>query len=291
MPYSMTGFGSAEGPVIGGRMAIDVRSVNHRHFNMQAKLPSVVHYLEQAMRERMRGRIARGHVSVSAKWVEEPSRGASLRVNLDQARAVLEALSTLKRELDLPGEVDLSYIARQPDVIELATGDEQLDVEPEFMALLDDAVEQLIGMRRREGDALGNDLLGVLNRLEGHVAAVELRSPERLVTERTRLTKVVGELLEGRTVNRERLELEIAILADKMDITEEVVRLRAHISASREALGASEAVGRKLAFLGQEMLRETNTVGSKANDGEIAATVIEMKGDLDKFREQVENLE
>ncbi|MEE8134961.1 MAG: YicC/YloC family endoribonuclease [Gemmatimonadales bacterium] len=291
MPNSMTGFGSAEGPVIGGRMAIDVRSVNHRHFNMQAKLPSVVHYLEQAMRERMRESVARGHVSVSARWVEEPSRGASLRVNLDQARAVLEALSTLKRELDLPGEVDLSYVARQPDVIELAPGDEQLDVEPEFMALLDDAVEQLIGMRRREGDALGNDLLVVLNRLEGHVKAVELRSPERLVSERTRLTRAVGELLDGRPINQERLELEIAILADKMDITEEVVRLRTHISASREALVASGAVGRKLAFLGQEMLRETNTVGSKANDAEIAATVIEMKGDLEKFREQVENLE
>ena len=287
----MTGFGSAEGPVIGGRMAIDVRSVNHRHFNMQAKLPSVVHYLEQAMRERMRESVARGHVSVSARWVEEPSRGASLRVNLDQARAVLEALSTLKRELDLPGEVDLSYLARQPDVIELATGDEQLDVEPEFMALLDDAVEQMIGMRRREGDALGNDLLVVLNRLEGHVKAVELRSPERLVSERTRLTRAIGELLDGRTINQERLELEIAILADKLDITEEVVRLRTHISASREALDASGAVGRKLAFLGQEMLRETNTVGSKANDAEIAATVIEMKGDLEKFREQVENLE
>jgi uncharacterized protein (TIGR00255 family) len=291
MPNSMTGFGSAEGPVIGGRMAIDVRSVNHRHFNMQARMPSIVHHLEQAMRERMRARVARGHVSVSAKWVEEPSRGASLRVNLDQARTVVEALSTLKRELDLPGEVDLSYVARQPDVIELATGDEQLDVEPEFMALLDDAVEQLIGMRSREGDALGTELLGVLNRLEGHVGVVERRSPERLVAERARLTRAIGELLEGRTINQERLELEIAILADKMDITEEVVRLRTHISASQETLGASEAVGRKLAFLGQEMLRETNTIGSKANDAEIAATVIEMKGDLEKFREQVENLE
>ena len=287
----MTGFGAAEGPVIGGRMAIDVRSVNHRHFNMQARMPSVAHHLEQAMRERMRARIARGHVNVSARWVEEPSHGASLRVNLDQARAVLEALSTLKRELDLPGEIDLSYVARQPDVIELATDDEQQDVMPEFMALVDDALEQLMEMRSREGGALGSNLLGVLSRLEGHVESVERRSPERLVAERTRLQRAVGELLEGRTVNEDRLELEIAILADKMDITEEVVRLRTHISASREALGAAEAVGRKLAFLGQEMLRETNTVGSKANDAEIAATVIEMKGELEKFREQVENLE
>lgn len=243
------------------------------------------------MRERMRARIARGHVNVSARWVEAPSDGASLRVNLDQARAVLEALSTLKRELDLPGEIDLSYVARQPDVIELATDDEQQDVMPEFMALVDDALEQLMEMRSREGGALGSNLLGVLSRLEGHVESVERRSPERLVAERTRLQRAVGKLLDGRTVNEDRLELEIAILADKMDITEEVVRLRTHISASREALGAAEAVGRKLAFLGQEMLRETNTVGSKANDAEIAATVIEMKGELEKFREQVENLE
>ena len=287
----MTGFGSAEGPVIGGRMAIDLRSVNHRHFNMQARLPSVVHHLEQAMRERMRARIARGHVSVTARWVEEPSRSQSLRVNLDNARAVLEALSTLKRELDLPGEVDLSYVARQPEVIEHAAGDENPDAEPEFMALLDSAIEQLIAMRRREGDALVVDLLGGLVRLEQRVETVERRSPERLVAERIRLQRAVSEILDGRTINQDRLELEIAILADKMDIAEEVVRLRTHISASREGLEGSDPVGRKLAFLGQEMLRETNTVGSKANDAEIAESVIEMKSELEKFREQVENLE
>ena len=120
---------------------------------------------------------------------------------------------------------------------------------------------------------------------------IEHRAPTRLVRERERLQDAVSQLLDGRSINQERLELELALLADKLDIAEEVVRLRAHLSASREALESSDPVGRKLAFLGQEMLREINTIGSKANDAEITQTVIEMKGELEKFREQVENLE
>ena len=287
----MTGFGSAEGSVIGGRMAVDIKSVNHRHFNLQARMPAVVQHLEQALRERMRRRIARGHVNIGVRWIEEPPRALSVRVNVERARAVYTALTQLKQELDLAGDIEVSFVARQPEVLEYATGDEQPDVEPELVAVVDEALDQLVVMRQREGTALTEELRAVLNTIETRLRTVEHRAPTRLVRERERLQDAVSQLLDGRSINQERLELELALLADKLDIAEEVVRLRAHLSASREALESSDPVGRKLAFLGQEMLREINTIGSKANDAEITQTVIEMKGELEKFREQVENLE
>jgi uncharacterized protein (TIGR00255 family) len=291
MANSMTGFGSAEGSVIGGRMAVDIKSVNHRHFNLQARMPAVVQHLEQALRERMRRHIARGHVNIGVRWIEEPPRALSVRVNVERARAVYAALTQLKQELDLAGDIEVSFIARQPEVLEYATGDEQPDVEPEFVAVVDEALDQLVVMRQREGTALTEELRAVLNTIETRLRTVEGRAPTRLVRERERLQDAVSKLLDGRSINQERLELELALLADKLDIAEEVVRLRTHLSASREALESSDPVGRKLAFLGQEMLREINTIGSKANDAEITQTVIDMKGELEKFREQVENLE
>ncbi len=146
-------------------------------------------------------------------------------------------------------------------------------------------------MRRAEGAALAAELERCLDAMETTIATVERRAPERLVRERERLRNAVAELLDGRTIDDDRLALELALLADKLDIAEEVVRLRTHITACRAALGEEGPIGRRLTFLGQEMLREANTIGSKANDAGITARVIEMKGELEKFREQVENVE
>ena len=138
-------------------MAVDIKSVNHRHFNVQARMPSVVQHLETALRERVRLRVARGHVNIGVRWVEEPSRTQSVRVNVDKARAVYAALTELKEELSLAGDIDVAYVARQPEVLEYATGDEQPDVDPEFMTMIDLAVDQLMVMRQREGAALAAD--------------------------------------------------------------------------------------------------------------------------------------
>lgn len=287
----MTGFGTAEGPLAGGRIGVEVRTVNHRHFNPQFRLPTVLQRFEGELREWLRMRITRGNVALSARWSLEPPGATAIHVDVDRARAVATALEELKRELGLPGEIDLAFVARQPDVLK-APEEQGVEVQPkQFLAVVAEAVDGVIAMREREGRALADDLAARLRAIEASLEAVEARAPERLVQERDRLREAVRELLASRTVNEERLELELALLAEKLDLAEEIVRLRAHVGAVRDALAGGDAVGRRLSFLGQEMLREINTIGSKANDAEIVRHVIDMKGELEKFREQVENVE
>ncbi len=291
MVRSMTGFGSAEDAVGAGRMSVEIRTVNHRHFAAQFRLPSECQRFEGDIRERLRARIDRGHVSVAMRWTEQPTIDGAVAVDVERARAVKEALRRLADALEMPDAVDLGFVARQPDVLSFGSTDPvTVEAEP-VLALVDAATAQVLEVREREGAVLAEDLSGRLHLMEEKVAVVEARAPERVVAERDRLRSAVAELLDGSQLDEARLAQEIAFLADKLDITEEIVRLRTHIGAFREALGSNEPIGRRLSFLGQEMLREVNTIGSKANDGAIAAAVIDMKSELEKVREQVENLE
>jgi uncharacterized protein (TIGR00255 family) len=211
-------------------------------------------------------------------------------VNLARARQVVAAAQELKKRLKLKGAVDLAFVARHPDVLALerdgATA-EWSEVEQILVA----AAEALARMRVREGGLLATELGARLDALAAGAAAVERRAPERLSAELARLKRAVAELAAGVAVDEQRLAVEVALLADRVDVTEELVRLRAHLAACREALDQAGAVGKQLGFLAQELLREVNTIGSKANDAVIAQTVIAMKGELEKFREQLENLE
>jgi uncharacterized protein (TIGR00255 family) len=287
----MTGFGSAEGNVLGGRLSIEIRTVNHRYYNPQLKLPFELAGIEGPLRERLRQVLERGHVTVSARWLEGPQGDGTVAVDLARARQVLAAAKELKKRLKLKGDVDLAFVARQADVLTVqrdgAANAEWADVEP----IVARAAQALLAMRSREGTVLAAELERRLAALEAAADGIEQRAPERLATELTRLKKAVAELAAGAQVDEQRLAVEVALMADRVDITEELVRLRTHLSACRAALATDAAVGKQLGFLGQELLREVNTIGSKANDALIAQTVIAMKGELEKFREQLENLE
>lgn len=287
----MTGFGSAEGAVSGGRLQVELRSVNHRHFNLQLKVPADLMSLEAEARERLRARIARGHVTVAARWTEVPQRAGALRINVERARALVDAVRQLQHELDLPGELDLGWLVRQPDVLGAEPAAEQPLDAAEVLAIVDRAADALLAMRETEGASLVRELSGQLAAIEAELTRVEARAPDRLVAERDRLRTAVAALLDGGRLDESRLAQEIALLAERVDIAEEIARLKTHLAATRAALAQPEAVGRQLGFLGQEMLREINTIGSKANDSGITQAVIQMKGELEKFREQVENLE
>src|SRR6266851_4119227 len=234
----MTGYGSAVGQVLGGRLAIEIRSVNHRYFNPQLKLPSELAGIESQVRERLRQLIERGHVVVSARWLEPPATEAALSLDLVRARQVVAAAQELKKRLKLKGAVDLAFVARHPDVLAFerdGASAEWTEVE----GIVAQAAQGLIQMRVREGAVLASELGGRLDALAEGAAAIERRAPERLSA----------------------------------------------------ALAQDGAVGKQLGFLAQELLREVNTIGSKANDAVITQTVIAMKGELEKFREQLENLE
>src|SRR3989442_7468925 len=287
----MTGFGSAEGNVVGGRLSIEIGSVNHCYYNPQLKLPFEVGGVEGPLRERLRQLLERGHVTVTARWIEAPQREATVAVDLSRARQLVAAAKELKKRLKLKGDVDLAFVARQPEVLtphqDGVAAPQWSDVEP----IAERAVRELLGMRTREGAALAAELSGRLGALETGARAIEQRAPERLTAEIARLKQAVAELAAGVQVDEQRLAVEVALMADRVDITEELVRLRTHLAACREALASDGAVGKQLRFLGQELLREVNTIGSKANDATITHSVIAMKGELERFREQLDNLE
>ena len=294
MPRSMTGFGTADGPVGDGRLQVEIRTVNHRHFNLQARLPSALQGLESTLREHLRAHVERGHVSLSARWLEEPAPAPGLvHTDVERARAILTAVEELRDALGLPGTVDVTFLARQPDVLlfEGPSG-EPPDVNPaEVLAVVDAAASGVVGMREQEGVALARELTVRLDLLTDALSRIRERAPQRLVVERDRLQHAVTELLNGRVPDPDRLAQEIALLADRLDITEELVRLETHLGAARDLLAADGGCGRRLGFLAQEILREINTIGSKANDATITQEVVGMKEELERFREQLENLE
>jgi uncharacterized protein (TIGR00255 family) len=254
-------------------------------------LPSELQPLEAEIKAALRGQIDRGHVSVSARWTERPRAKTEIAVDVDRARAVVAALAELKAALELPGEVDVGFVARQPDVVMYADTQANAPDPAAVLAVLSEALEAAVAMRRAEGVALAEDLRLRLDALNEYLAEVETRAPERLIAERDRLRDALQVLLDKQHVDEDRIAQEIAVLAEKLDIAEEIVRLRSHIALFRSSLDGKGPVGKQLAFLGQEMLREVNTIGSKANDTTIAHAVIAMKGELERIREQVENVE
>lgn len=286
----MTGFGAAEGPVAGGRLRVEVRTVNHRYFNFAPKLPGDLAALEGEIRERLRQALDRGHVAVSARWVEAPVREQDVTLDLARAEAAVARLRELKAALGLSGEVSLELVARQPDVLasRQAEGPEVTfaEVEP----IVARAADECRQMRTREGRALGVEMSAALDRLESLLGAVAEQAPQRVVRERDRLRQAVTQLLDGRAMDEQRVAQEIALLAERLDITEELVRFRTHVAACRSVLAGDAPAGKQLGFLAQELGREVNTMGSKANDAVIQQHVIAMKGELEKLREQLENI-
>jgi uncharacterized protein (TIGR00255 family) len=287
----MTGYGAAEGQTARGTLRIEIRTVNHRFLNVALKLPSELQALEGELREALRREFERGHVAVSARWLGSDEGVPRVAVDLDHARQVAAALHELQSALGLGGELDLALVARQPDVLTRNSTALEPPSWSEVSPILAAAAEACHVMREREGAALTQDILERLDRLDAAAREIATLAPARLLRERDRLRKAVAELLDGRTIDETRLAQEIAVNADRLDITEELVRFRTHTSACRETIGSAEAVGKRLGFLAQEMGREVNTVGSKANDADIARLVIGMKGELEKIREQLENLE
>jgi uncharacterized protein (TIGR00255 family) len=292
LPYSMTGFGAAEGAAAGGRLRIEIRTVNHRHFDLAAKLPGDLAALEGELRERLRREFDRGHVAVHGRWTEYPERASGFGIDIERARLVTTRLRELQTALGLGGEVTVELVARQPDVLSTTGANAALEVSwSEVEPIVAQASVDCRAMRAREGEALAEELRHRLDLLESSAQRIAEWAPGRLIRERDRLRSAVTELLDGRAVDDGRLAQEIAFQADRLDITEELVRFRAHLAASRGALTADKPAGKQLGFLAQELGREVNTMGAKANDAEITHEVIAMKGELEKFREQLENLE
>src|SRR5207302_1430333 len=223
----MTGFGAAEGKVLGGRLSIEIRSVNHRYFNPQLKLPFELGAVEGPLRERLRQLLERGHVTVSARWVEAPQREAAVAVDLARARQLVAAAKELKKRLKLKGEVDLAFVARQPDVLNAHQDGSAPAQWSEVEPIAERAVQELLGMRAREGTALAAELGGRLGALEQAAGTIERRSPELLTAELGRLKKAVAELAAGVQIGEQRLAGGVCLMAGRGGLTEELGGVRA----------------------------------------------------------------
>ncbi len=292
MIRSMTGYGAAEGTVGASRVAVELRAVNHRFFNATLRLPVELSRWEGEVREALRKRISRGHVSLTARF----DRTGSSALSIDEARfaASVELLRALQKRYDLDGTIDIATVLRMPDVMSTAseTSEGEGDAR-ELVAIVDASATALSEAREAEGARLATYLLERLSIIEEALVRIAARAPQRLQEQRTRLRQAVQELTEGVALDEQRIAMEIALLADRLDVQEELSRFNSHNASFRETLGRGdgEPVGKRLGFLLQEMLREANTTGSKANDAPMLADVVTIKEELERIREQVENLE
>jgi uncharacterized protein (TIGR00255 family) len=300
MIRSMTGFGTAEGRVGDLRVSVELRAVNHRFFTPTLKLPGALARWETEAREALRARVARGHVTLHARAereVGDPGAGLAGPI-IDQTRldAYVDAYRDLhRRKAPEKLSLDFASLLRLPGV--LVEGEAELPAAEgsaaELVALVDQAVGALTAMRAAEGQRLADVLHGRLAAMAEAFARIAARAPARLVEQRDRLRAAVRELAGGVALDDGRLAQEVAVLADRLDVSEEIDRFGMHVAAFRAALddGGPEPVGKRLGFLLQEMLREVNTTGSKAADAAMLADVLLLKEELERVREQVENVE
>lgn len=290
MIRSMTGFGTAEGAVGAARVSVDVRSVNHRFFNPSIKLPSQLSRWEPEVREALRKSVNRGHVTVTARI--QRTHESDAVIDETKFSAYVQRLRDLKQKYELEGPIDLATVLRLPDVI-AGEADADQGSAGELVAIVDRATAALATSREAEGRRLAGFLSDRLGLIEAAVGRIAERAPQRLVEQRDRLKITVAELASGVKVDDQRLAQEIAILADRLDVSEELDRFQSHLAAFRDAIrgNGTEGVGKRLGFLLQELLREANTTGSKANDALMVQDVVGIKEELERIREQVENLE
>ena len=297
MPRSMTGYGRGQLLRDGRDALVEIRAVNHRYYEFSARLPRTCLYLEEKLKTLLNGKIARGKVEVSVTLTRADGKDAEIAVNRSVAEGYVNALRSLNRELGgggewLPDDLTLSGLLRLPDVFTVTKAqDDEAEVWAQVAEAAQNALEAFVMMRSAEGERLAADLSGKLDGLEQMLCEIEKIEPSVAESYRTRLYNKLTELLADKNIDEQRILTETAIFAEKTAIDEETVRLHSHIAQFRTLLTSPEPVGRKLDFLVQEMNREVNTIGSKAQDLSITRLVVDMKSEIEKIREQIQNLE
>ena len=292
MVKSMTGYGRAREMRNGRDITVEIRSINNRYLDCTVKMPRVDIFAEDRMKARVQQAISRGKVDVFVTIDASAADEAVVAVNEPLARGYYEALTRLKTMFSLSGEVTPEVLAKFPDVLAVTKAEEDVEtIAADICAVLDDALAAYNDMRAVEGEKLAADVAGRVTTIETVVGRVEERSPQTVAAYRQRLEAKMQEVLQSTTIDESRILTEAAIFADKIAVDEETVRLRSHIAQLRAMLASDEPVGRKLDFLIQEVNRECNTIGSKCNDLTIAQDVVNMKAEVEKIREQVQNME
>jgi uncharacterized protein (TIGR00255 family) len=292
MLKSMTGFGKGEGDTNLGKLYVEARSINHRYCDINIKLPKRLAPFENRIKETIRSQVSRGRIDVALKLDNLGEEKVQLHVDLHLAEQYYQALQSLRDKLQLKDEVSLALLAGSKDLI--TAKEETGDIEPywqEIVPILKRSFQDLDEMKRLEGESIAKDIQQRLKYISQQLAVIKQQFPSRLEAYQNRLQERLQSLLKGMEVDPSRFQQEVAFLSERTDITEEIVRTGSHLAQFTTLLEGEEPVGRKMEFLLQEIHREVNTVSAKANDAEISQRVVEIKSELEKIREQVQNIE
>lgn len=293
MLKSMTGYGKGEASNSGFRIKAELKSVNHRYLDITVKLPRYLIYLEESIKKLIKEKLGRGKVDVFINLDFESISSLEVKVDIPLAMSFKNALSDLKDQLQIEDNIRLGNILSIPDVIKTEKRDlDEASVWETLRSAVDSALSQLVVMRESEGQQLKLDMLEKLRTIEDITSEVKIRSPLVVEEYKRKLNERIASLLEEPTmIDQDRLAMEVAIYADKSSIDEELIRMNSHIAQFRSIIEEDGAVGRKLDFLIQEFNREVNTIGSKSSDSIIVNKVVELKSEIEKIREQVQNIE
>ena len=292
MIKSMTGFGRVEALCDGRNIIVEAKSVNHRFLEIALRMPAALYPMEMEYKKKIAERFKRGRIDVSIRLEGECSDTSKVNLNMDIARDYFDVLSRLKTEFNIQEPVSIKTLISFRDIF---TPPAETQMDADFLnsveKMLQEALSILVNMRQDEGIVLFSDMQMRLQAIGAIMGEIRLRAPQIVLEYQKRLSDRIKELTAGLELDAGRLAQEVAVMADRCDITEEIVRMQSHIGQFESLLQSDEAEGRKIDFLLQEMNREINTIGSKGNDAEIARQVIEVKSELGKLREQAQNIE
>lgn len=292
MIKSMTGFGRCEVNENNRKFTVEMKSVNHRYLDVNIRMPKKLNFFESAIRNELKKYIERGKVDIFISYEDFTESNVSVKYNKEIAAAYYQYLNQMAQDFGLDNDVRVSGLSRYPEVFSME--EQSIDEEElwkELQKALSGAAENFVQTRIAEGENLKNDLISKLDGMLKHVDYISQRSPEVLAEYRQKLEAKVQELLSDTKIEESRILTEVTIFADKICVDEEIVRLKSHIETTRQTLKAGGSIGRKLDFIAQEMNREANTILSKANDLEISNRAIELKTEIEKVREQIQNIE
>ena len=291
MIKSMTGCGKSSLSINSREYQVEIKTVNHKYIDTNIRIPRVISYLEEDVRKTIASKIKRGKVDISINFENYSKEGNDIRINTELAKMYINSLKKLAEEENLSADIQVTDITKMPDVLIIKNDLDENVIKEEIKQVLNDALEQVLVMREKEGIKISEDILNKITQIEGKVEEIFGLSTGLIEEYVVKLEARVKELLKTEEVDKNRLMQEIVIYADKCSVEEEITRMRSHISQLRELIKTNEQAGKKMDFIIQEMNRETNTIGSKANNLEITNRIVTIKTILEDIREQIQNIE
>lgn len=291
MIKSMTGYGKANLEKNERRYQIEIKSVNHRYLDISVKMPKQLSYLEEPIKKAIGNKVKRGKVDVFVTFENNSLEGQEIKINTELASAYIKELKKLAESENILADIQVNDIARYPDVLNIKNNQDDEIIKQELLEVSQIAIDNLIEMRQVEGIKMAEDIIGRIDYIQGKVKEISQLSTGLIEEYVVKLEERLKQILKGQEIDQARLAQEVVIYADKCSVEEEVTRLNSHISQFHSLINSSEPIGKKLDFIIQEMNRETNTIGSKANNLEITDRVIDLKTQIENIREQIQNIE